>query len=392
MFENRPNSLRAMAESSEVPASAVEQPKVEAKAEGAEVEKDQKKKEKTGKGKGGGKGKGKVEGFRLNVKNLAEGITTEQLKALFSPFGTVVAVEVKFKEDGHSRGFGFVIFSTEEESKKAMADMNNKEIGGKQLNVGPAERREGEDGKKGKGKGAKGDGKDGKRGRAPSGPFGGGSGFRLNVKNLSGDTLAEKLRELFEPFGTVTDAQVKLKDDGKSRGFGFVIFSTEDEGRKAMTEMDGKEVGRGGGKISVVPAERRVEEEDDVMMGGKGKGKKGAVGVDLPAQQAAYAAYMQQMVMMQQAAYMHQAAAMWGGNPYGGFPPMTPGEYDGTIKSLIQKGHGFIECPQTFVLYNCDIYIDLTTVPKGAVVGSRVKFTVSANPGEHPKAATAKLA
>jgi len=210
------------------------------------------------------------------------------------------------------------------------------------------------------------------------------------VKNLAGDTLAEKLRELFQPFGTVTDAQVKLKDDGKSRGFGFVIFSAEDEGRKAMAEMDGKEVGRGGGKITVVPAERRVEEGDEDF-GGKGKGKKGA-GADMPAQQAAYAAYMQQMMMMQHAAYM-QSAAMWGGSPYG-YPPMgmAPGEYEGTIKSLIAKGHGFIECAQTFMLYNCDIYIDLTTVPKGAVVGSRVRFTVAANPGEHPKAATAKLA
>jgi len=360
---------------------------VEAKVEGAEGEKEQKKKDKSGKGKGGGKGKNKVEGFRLNVKNLSEGVNTEQLKTMFSPFGTIAAAEVKFKEDGTSRGFGFVIFSSEEESKKAIAEMNNKEVEGKQLNVGPAERREGEDGKKGKGKGAKGDGKDGKRGRAPSGPFGGGSGFRLNVKNLAGDTLAEKLRELFQPFGTVTDAQVKLKDDGKSRGFGFVIFSTEEEGRKAMAEMDGKEVGRGGGKITVVPAERRVEEGDDDF-GGKGKGKKGA-GADLPAQQAAYA-YMQQMMMMQHAAQMH-AAAMWGGNPYG-FPPMAPGEYEGTIKSLIAKGHGFIECAQTFMLYNCDIYIDLTTVPKGAVLGSRVRFTVAANPGEHPKAATAKLA
>lgn len=362
-----------------------EQPKVEAKVE--EGEKEQKKKDKSGKGKGGGKGKGnKVEGFRLNVKNLSEDVTTEQLKAMFAPFGSVAASEVKFKEDGTSRGFGFVVFSSEEDSKKAMADMNNKEVSGKQLNVGPAERREGEDGKgKGKGKG-KGDGKDGKRNRAPSGPFGGGSGFRLNVKNLAGDTLGEQLRELFQPFGTVTDAQVKLKDDGKSRGFGFVIFSTESEGKKAMAEMDGKEVGRGGGKISVVPAERRVEEEDD--LGGKGKGKKGAAG-DLPAQQAAYAAYMQQYMMMQQAAFMHQAA-MWGGNPYAA--GMAPGEYEGTIKSLIAKGHGFIECAQTFMLYNCDIYIDLTTVPKGAVVGSRVRFTVTATPGEHPKAATAKLA
>lgn len=378
-------------------------------AEAGEKGEKEGKKKKANKGTGkasGGKGKGKIDGFRLNVKNLpASDFGTEKLKALFASIGTVVAAEVKFKEDGSSRGFGFVIFANEADSKKAIVEMNDQDVGGRRLSVAAVERQE--DGNKGKGKGDA----VGKRSlaRAPAGPFGGGSGYRLNVKNLSGDTTAEKLRELFAPFGTVTDAQVKLKDDGKSRGFGFVIMSSEEEGRKAIAEMDGKEVGRGGGKVAVGPAERRAEEADEDPKG-KGKGlaaltlhtpgiAKPAITPELAAQQAAYAAYMQQMAYMQQQAAMMHTAAMYGVNPYAGMgappmqqqPPLQVGEYEGSLLSLVAKGHGFIACAETHRLYHCDIYADKAVLPKGAVIGSRLKFTVTANPGEHPKAATATL-
>jgi len=376
----------------------------EAVEKGEEEGKKKKANKGTGKASGGkGKGKGKIDGFRLNVKNLpTTDFSTEKLKALFASIGMVVAAEVKFKEDGSSRGFGFVIFANEADSKKAIAEMNDNDVAGRRISVAAVERQE--DGNKGKGKGVAG----GKRSpaRAPAGPFGGGSGYRLNVKNLSGDTTAEKLRELFAPFGTVSDAQVKLKDDGKSRGFGFVIMSSEEEGRRAIAEMDGKEVGRGGGKVAVGPAERRAEEPDEEPKG-KGKGlatlslasaAKPAVAPELAAQQAAYAAYMQHMAYMQQAAMM-QTAAMYGANPFAGMgappmpqqPPLQVGEYEGSLLSLVAKGHGFIACAETHRLYHCDIYADKAVLPKGAVIGSRLKFTVTANPGEHPKAATATL-
>lgn len=359
-------------------AVAVEEAKVEPKPEAEKKEKS----------KAGGKGgKGKIDGHRLNVKNLNPDTTTEGLKKLFEPFGTVVAAEVKFKDDGKSRGFGFVVFSSEEDSKKATAEVNDKDVGGKKLSVGPAERRE-DDGRKG----AKGDGK-GVRNRAPSGPFGGGGGFRLNVKNLSWDVTAEKLKELFAPFGEVADAQVKLKDSGKSRGFGFVILPTEEAAKKAIAEMNDKEIE--GKKLSVAPAERRLEDEE----GGKGlhgmvfPGGKGMTRKDGDAFQAAY---MQQMMFMQ-----HQSMMMaWGAGTYGGQK-----EYDGVLSRVLEPGrhqkhkkneeiarcHGFIACPETHAVYGADIYADRSVLPKDAIVGSKLKFTVIANYGEHPKAATAKL-
>merc|ERR1712217_583451 len=91
---------------------------------------------------------------------------------------------------------------------------------------------------KGKGKGKDSKGKEGKN----SGPFGSGSGYRLNVKNIPKDMTDEELKTLFDPFGTVSTAQVRKDDNGESRGFGFVVLSTEEEGRKAAKELNDKEV------------------------------------------------------------------------------------------------------------------------------------------------------
>merc|ERR1712048_726362 len=97
--------------------------------------------------------------------------------------------------------------------------------------------------KKGSGKG-KGKSKDkgkGDKGKgaysAFSGPTGAGSGYRLNVKNLSEEMAnSDKLKELFAPFGTVSDAQVKTREDGTSRGFGKVVMMGKAGKEKAKRE------------------------------------------------------------------------------------------------------------------------------------------------------------
>ncbi|KAL7618014.1 hypothetical protein Lser_V15G00170 [Lactuca serriola] len=79
----------------------------------------------------------------LYIKNLDETITDdEKLKALFSPFGTITSYKIMFDSRGVSKGFGFVAFSTREEAKKAMVEMNRKMIGRKPLYISVAERKE----------------------------------------------------------------------------------------------------------------------------------------------------------------------------------------------------------------------------------------------------------
>lgn len=66
---------------------------------------------------------------------------------------------------------------------------------------------------------------------------------RLFIGGLSWDTTTDGLRQAFEAFGEVSDAIVITdRDTGRSRGFGFVTFDSDDDANTAMNEMDGSEL------------------------------------------------------------------------------------------------------------------------------------------------------
>src|SRR3989304_4314680 len=63
---------------------------------------------------------------------------------------------------------------------------------------------------------------------------------KLYLGGLSYDTSDEGLRDWFAPAGTVTPASV-IRDrmTGRSRGFGFVEMSSDEEAQKAIRELNG---------------------------------------------------------------------------------------------------------------------------------------------------------
>ncbi len=71
---------------------------------------------------------------------------------------------------------------------------------------------------------------------------------KLYVGNLSYDTTEESLKETFEEAGTVESCDIITdRRTGKSKGFGFVEMSSEEEAEKALdmfndTEIDGRSV------------------------------------------------------------------------------------------------------------------------------------------------------
>lgn len=66
---------------------------------------------------------------------------------------------------------------------------------------------------------------------------------KLYVGNLSFDTSAQDLEEIFGEIGTVESTNViEDRDTGRSRGFAFVEMSSQEEAQNAISELNGKEV------------------------------------------------------------------------------------------------------------------------------------------------------
>ena len=67
--------------------------------------------------------------------------------------------------------------------------------------------------------------------------------MKLHVGNLSKQVTDAQLNDLAVPFGTLVSANVATeRSSGESKGFGFLEYSSEAEGRAAITGLDGRDV------------------------------------------------------------------------------------------------------------------------------------------------------
>ena len=77
--------------------------------------------------------------MKLYVGNLPWSIDDKALKELFSAYGEIEDyIKIKDKFSGRSKGFGFVTFANEEDAKKAIGEMHEKEVEGRPLTVSEA--------------------------------------------------------------------------------------------------------------------------------------------------------------------------------------------------------------------------------------------------------------
>ncbi len=97
--------------------------------------------------------------------------------------------------------------------------------------------------------------------------------YKLFVGGLPFSTTDEELSEAFASFGTVASAKVITdRETGRSKGFGFVEFESDDEGKAAEAGMNGKELG---GRTVTVNEARPREERPRRDFGGNGGGGGG---------------------------------------------------------------------------------------------------------------------
>jgi len=207
----------------------------------------------------------------LYIKNLPDSWNDEKMEEEFKVFGEILSHKVAFDhETGKSKCFGFISFKEHDQAEAAVEAMDGKEVDGKKIYCGRAQKKaERESELK-----AKYDKLKQERIQRYQ-------GVNLYVKNLDDSINDESLREAFKAFGSITSAKVitdlddkksiekasegvaegddgePKKTGGRSKGFGFVCFSSPEEATKAVTEMNGRILG--GKPLYVALAQRKED-------------------------------------------------------------------------------------------------------------------------------------
>ena len=97
---------------------------------------------------------------------------------------------------------------------------------------------------------------------------------KLFVGGLSWDTTDDGLRQAFATHGEITEAKVITdRATGRSRGFGFVTFSQDEDAKTAMSKMDGTTLD--GKTIKVNEAQEKAPRAGGRSGGGFGGGRGG---------------------------------------------------------------------------------------------------------------------
>merc|ERR1712020_68818 len=162
------------------------------------------------------------------VKNINDEYDEAKLNEMFQKYGKISSVKVMKSDDGKSKGFGFVSFESPEEAMIACDELNGQDLDGKTVFVGRAQKKAERQAELKK-----------KFEALKMERLNRYQGVNLYVKNLDDTIDDDKLRQEFAPFGTITSAKV-MSEEGRSKGFGFVCFSSPEEATKAVTEMNGR--------------------------------------------------------------------------------------------------------------------------------------------------------
>uniref|UniRef100_A0A8D8GH90 Polyadenylate-binding protein n=1 Tax=Culex pipiens TaxID=7175 RepID=A0A8D8GH90_CULPI len=161
---------------------------------------------------------------KLHVKNFGDRLTQATLQELFAPYGSIKAHGVK------SRGCGFVIYDSPEAAGHAMEALNGKALSdGKALRVVPVPQRD----------------------LQPAPRLAEGEAVEVFVRNLDASIDNRHLGELFAPYGDIQRGFI-VKEQGKSKGFGFVTYASGEQAARAIVAMNDREVA--GKRIFVVLA------------------------------------------------------------------------------------------------------------------------------------------
>lgn len=175
------------------------------------------------------------------IKNLDVAIDNKALHDTFAAFGNILSCKVAQDETGASKGYGFVHYETDEAALQAIKHVNGMLLNEKKVYVGhhiPKKDRQ-------------------SKFEEMKANF-----TNVYVKNINPEVTEDQFRELFEKFGDVTSSSLARDQEGKSRGFGFVNFTTHTSASKAVDDLNGNDFH--GQELYVGRAQKKHEREEEL--------------------------------------------------------------------------------------------------------------------------------
>uniref|UniRef100_A0A5B7AT06 RRM domain-containing protein n=1 Tax=Davidia involucrata TaxID=16924 RepID=A0A5B7AT06_DAVIN len=212
--------------------ASVAQEEAEAEAEAGPVEEEE------GKEVEEVSGEEETEG-PLNTKlyfgNLPFNCDSAQLAGIIQEYGSPELVEVLYnKFTGRSRGFAFVTMSSVEDCNAVIENLDGSEYGGRTLRVNFSDKPKPRD-------------------QAPYQE----NDNKLFIGNLAWSVTSESLTQAFQEYGNVVGARVLFDvETGRSRGYGFVSYSTKSEMETALESLDGVELEGRSMRVSLAQGRR----------------------------------------------------------------------------------------------------------------------------------------
>ncbi|KAK7345453.1 hypothetical protein VNO77_16057 [Canavalia gladiata] len=149
----------------------------------------------------------------LYVGDLHPEISDGQLYEAFADFKSLTSVRIcRDSATGKSLCYGYVNFLSHQDAVRAIEIKNNSYLNGKVIRV-MWSRRDPDARKSGK--------------------------ANVFVKNLDESIDNAGLHDLFQPYGSILSSKVVISEDGKSKGYGFVQFESEESANAAIEKLNG---------------------------------------------------------------------------------------------------------------------------------------------------------
>ncbi|PKU67141.1 28 kDa ribonucleoprotein, chloroplastic [Dendrobium catenatum] len=162
----------------------------------------------------------RLQNTKLYFGNIPYNCDSEQLAGVIQQHASPEMIEVLYdKETGRSRGFAVVTMSSIQDCEAVISNLNGFEYDGRTLRVKFSDKSK------------------------PRVALYVESEFKLFVGNLCWSVTSEALKQVFKDYGNLVSARVIYDgESGRSRGFGFVCFSTKEEMDSAMESLNGLEL------------------------------------------------------------------------------------------------------------------------------------------------------